>query len=225
MGTKHLGRKNMRVTPVIVLVVLLLVTTLGFGYLYIDANSKLSDIQTTSNKQKSQINELESALSASREAWEMINVTKSFGIGFERAHISLVCSYTSLYTQINDNGTIINGYMHQNEHVYICSPRDNMTLRVTADLHETTRSIPIVIFKGTSDDAGYSQLNSLEVKPDAFNEFTVVLPEKGWYSVSSSNAAFYPFREYDYGYVIHVEMELYDGVSFIPFVIRTLEFY
>ncbi|MCX6654259.1 MAG: hypothetical protein NTY03_03955, partial [Candidatus Bathyarchaeota archaeon] len=68
----------MRVTPVIVLVVLLLVTTLGFGYLYIDANGKLSDIQTTSNKQKQQISELESALIASHEAWEMINITKSF---------------------------------------------------------------------------------------------------------------------------------------------------
>ena len=224
MGTRHLGRENMRVTPVIVLAVLLLVTTLGFGYLYIDANGKLSDIQTTSNKQKSQISELESALIASHEAWEMINITKSFGIGFERAHISLVCSYTSLYTRINDNGTIINGYIHQNEHVYIYSPRDNVILRVTADLHETTRSIPVVIFRG-SDDAGYSPLNSLEVKPDAFNEFNVVLPEKGWYSVSSSDAAFYPFREYDYGYVIHVEMELIDGVSFIPFVIRALEFY
>ena len=78
MGTKHLGRKNMRVTPVIVLVVLLLVTTLGFGYLYIDANGKLSDIQTTSNKQKSQINELESALITSHEAWEMINARADF---------------------------------------------------------------------------------------------------------------------------------------------------
>jgi hypothetical protein len=98
-----------------------------------------------------------------------------------------------------------------------------MTLRVTANLHESTRNIPIVIFKETDDLARYSKppLISLEAKPDAYNEFNVVLSEKGWYSVSSFQIGFYSDPKYDYS--IHVEMQLSDGISFIPFVIRTWE--
>jgi hypothetical protein len=71
------GRITMRITPVTALIALLLATTLGLGYLYINTNSKLSDLKTISNNQNTRINELESTLSASREALEMVNITKA----------------------------------------------------------------------------------------------------------------------------------------------------
>ena len=213
----------MRLTPVLALLAILLVTTLALGYLYIDTSRRLSDLRTISNNQNTRINELESTLSASREAWEIVNITKSFGSSYERAHISLTGSYHSLYTTTNVNGTIVNGYTHQPEYAYIYSPRDNMTLHITANLYESTRNIPIVIFEKPDEVASYSKppLYSLEAKPDAYNEFNVVLPLKGWYSVSSMQRGFYYDPKYDYS--IWVELRLYDGVSFIPFVIRSWE--
>jgi hypothetical protein len=220
---KPQGRIVMKITSVTALLALLLATTLGLGYLYINTNNKLSDLKTISNNQNTRINELESTLSASREAWEIVNITKSFGSSYERAHISLTGSYHSLYTTTNVNGTIVNGYTHQPEYAYIYSPRDNMTLHITANLYESTRNIPIIIFEKPDDFASYSQppLYTLEAKPDAYNEFNVVLLEKGWYSVSSMQRGFYSDPKLDYS--IWVEMRLYDGVSFIPFVIRTWE--
>ena len=54
----------------------------------------------------------------------------------------------------------------------------------------------------------------MEAKPNAYNEYNVVLPMKGWYSVSSMQQVVYSDPKYDYN--ISVEMRLFDGVSFIP---------
>jgi hypothetical protein len=207
------------------LIAILLTSSLGLGYLYLDEANKLSDLMTLTQNQQIRINELESTLSASRESWELVNITKSFGIGYDRAHISLVGTFRSLFTRIMVNETTtISGYIHQSEHAYIYSPRDNMTLRVTANLYESTRNVSIFIFDKPYDIGNYSKspLASFEAKPDVFNEFYVVLPEMGWYKVFSSGTDNY-LESYDS--FISVEMLLYDGNNFIPFVIRTWELY
>ncbi|MCX6653657.1 MAG: hypothetical protein NTY03_00900, partial [Candidatus Bathyarchaeota archaeon] len=77
------------------LIAILLTSSLGLGYLNLDEANKLSDLMTLTQNQQIRINELESTLSASRESWELVNITKSFGIGYDRAHISLVGTFRS----------------------------------------------------------------------------------------------------------------------------------
>jgi hypothetical protein len=162
-------------------------------------------------------------LSASREAWEIVNITKSYGSSFERAQISLAATYHSLYPEMYENGTLLSGKDHIAEYAYIYSPRDNMTLRINANVDDSTRNIPIWIFKETDDlPSNKSLLASFEAKPDVYNEFSVVLPVKGWYYVISREKVIYSDPNLDYS--LNVEMRLYDGVSFIPFVIRTWDF-
>jgi hypothetical protein len=220
------GEGGMRQILVYTTLAILLVTSLGLGYLYTDTNTKLSDLKTVSTNQNNRIQELESTLSAYRDAWELVNITKSYGSSYERAQISLTASYHSLYTTtINENGTLVSEYMHQPEYAYIYSPRDNTTLHINANLYESTRNIPITIFDSVEDvAASYSKppLYSLEAKPNTYNEYNVVLPMKGWYSVSSMQQVIYSDPKYDYN--IYVEMRLFDGVSFIPFVIREWPF-
>jgi hypothetical protein len=100
-----------------------------------------------------------------------------------------------------------------------------MTLRINAALRESTRNIPIGVFKVTDDLSGQttSTLARFEAKPDVYNEFSVVLPVKGWYYVISREGLLLTDPKLDYN--IHVEMRLYDGISFIPFVIRTWDFH
>jgi hypothetical protein len=212
-----LGKDKMKLSLVLALLALLIVTSLGLGYLYLDTNRRLSDLEYISNNQITRINELESMLGSSHEAWELVNITKSFGSGYNMAHISLMGFYDSIYGEIVNVSITKSGYQHQNEYSLIYSPRDNMTLRITADLHESIRNIPIEIF----DMSAYktqAPIYSLEAKPDAYNEFKVVLPVKGWYDVSSYREWFYSDPKYDYS--LHVAMQLNDGTSFIPFVIR-----
>jgi hypothetical protein len=210
----------MRQIFVLSLIAILLVSSLGLGYLYLDANTKLSDLKTVSNNQNTRINELETMLSASREAWEIVNITKSFGSSFESAEISLVATYHSLYPTIWANGTLVSGKNHLPEYAYLYSPRDNMTLRINANVDDSTRNIPIWVFKETSPSGeNRSLLVSFEAKPGAYNEFNVVLPVKGWYSVFSRDRVIYSDPSLDY--YLSVEMRLYDGVGFIPFVIKT----
>jgi hypothetical protein len=111
------------------------------------------------------------------------------------------------------------------EYAYVYSPRDNMTLHINANVDYSTRNIPIWVFKEDDSLSGEnrSQLVSFYAKPDVYNEFNVVLPVKGWYSVFSRDRPIYSDPSLDY--YISVEMRLYDGVSFIPFVIRTWNFY
>jgi hypothetical protein len=205
---------------------LLLVTSLGLGYLYVDTDTKLSDLKTVSTNQNNRLQEFETTLSAYREAWDLLNITNSFGSSMERAHISLVATYNSEYiTEQDENGALISRYLHRPECAYLYSPRDNMTLHINANLYESTRNIPIKIYDTLEDNAAsYSKppLYSLEAKPNAFNEYNVVLPVKGWYSVSSMQQVVYSDPKYDYN--IYVELRLFDGVSFIPFVIREWPF-
>ncbi|MCX6650011.1 MAG: hypothetical protein NTV61_11620 [Candidatus Bathyarchaeota archaeon] len=215
----------MRQILVFDLLAVLIVASLGLGYLYIDANTKISDLKTVSNNQNTRINELESMLSASREAWEIVNITKSYGSSYERAQISLVATYHSLYLEMYENGTLLSGKDHMPEYAYIYSPRANMTLRINANVDESTRNISIWVFKEKDSLSGYnrSRLVGFEAKPDAYNEFNVVLPVKGWYYVFSRDRVFYSDPNLDYK--INVEMRLYDGVRFIPFVIRIWNVY
>ena len=133
----------MRQILVYAFLALLLVTSLGLGYLYVDVSSRLSDLKTVSTNQNNRIQELESTLGAYREAWELVNITKSYGSSMERAHISLVATYHSEYTTMQDEkGALISRYLHRPECAYIYSPRDNVTLHINANLLESTRNIP-----------------------------------------------------------------------------------
>jgi hypothetical protein len=232
MVDPHTSVQARRFTLVLALLALLLVTSLGLGYLYMDTNRRLSDSETVSNNQITRINELEFMLSASREAWEIVNITKSFGGGLERVgvdpvvtKIALVAIYHSQGPTIYENGTLGSINDHYPEYAYVYSPRANMTLRINAVLRESTRNIPIGVFKVTDDLAGHttSTLARFEAKSDVYNEFSVVLPVKGWYYVISREGFLLTDPKLDYN--IRVEMRLYDGISFIPFVIRTWDFY
>ncbi len=211
---------------------MMLVATLGSVYLYAGASYQLSVSKALVLSQESQIGDLDSQirylvsmLNSSREASELLNITSSFGIGNGRAHISLVGVFSSLFSRGMVNGTTETyGYIHQSEYAYVYSPRENLTLRVSAYLYESTRSIPIRVFRGSIDtdpSSLSSPLITLEAKPGAYNEFNVVLPGKGWYSVSSFDSPFFSDPKYDY--TIHVELMMLDGARSIPFVIRSWE--
>ena len=150
-----------------------------------------------------------------------MNITKSYGSSYERAQIALVATYHSHYPEIYENGSLVSGKDHMPEYAYIYSPRNNITLRINANVDDSTRNIPIWVMKETDSlsDSNRSQLVNFEAKPDAYNEFNVVLPVKGWYMVFSRDRIIYSDPNLDY--YLNVEMRLYDGASFIPFVIKT----
>ncbi len=178
--------------------------------------------QVTSLTERNSV--LESELAPAREALEMMNLTRTFGVGFERAHISQVAAYTTLYARMLQNGTYVPVYVHVNERAQFFSQRANLTLRVTANL-EAKKNITIVIYyTGLNEDASdspvYEQICSLVARPDAYNEFNVNLVERGWYYIVSDTRVIDPESDY----IIHVEMMLSDGNNFLPFVIRSWEF-
>ncbi len=217
------GSKTIGGVFLILIITLASVSSLFFLQQH-DYQGQVSTYQAQLTSLSQQTNRLESQLASAREAWDMVNLTRSYGVGFERAHISLVASYSSLYSQIPQNGTYVNGYIHVNEFAQIFSPRANLTMRVTSSL-SSNRNITIYIFyKGLDDDSSnqtHLPLYTLEVHPGNYNEFNVVLVEKGWYNISSFTYVSYPESDY----YIHVEMLLSDGISFLPFVIRSWEFY
>lgn len=203
----------------------ILVAALELAYLYIDASNQLADARTLARNQESQIANLDSKVNSLREASELLNVTSSFGIGFGRAHISLVGTFHSLLSKFVINSTTEReGYVHQSEYAYIYTPRGNVTLRVTANLYNSMRNIPIRVYSGSLDSdvsLSISLLYTFEAKPDTFNEFSFALPEKGWYSVSSFGIQSFGDPRYDYN--IYVELMVLDRAKTIPFVIRSWE--
>ena len=214
----------MKQAQIFALMITILVAALELAYLYIDASSQLENTRILASNQESQIVNLNSMVNSLREASELINVTRSFGIGFGRAHISLVGTFHSLLSKFMINGTMEReGYVHQSEYAYIYTPRDNVTLRVTASLYDSLRDVPIRVYSGSLDSGTNltSLLYTFEVKPNAYNEFSVTLPEKGWYSVSSFGTLSFWDPRFDYN--INVEMMMLDGVNSIPFVIRSWE--
>jgi hypothetical protein len=208
----------------VILAVALIVSGVGLVELnnrYIDLSGRYIDASNQISIQRSQIDVLDSKLSASVQSSELVDLMKTFGVGFERAHISLLGRFSTLYSRMLVNGTTEGTFVHITEYAYVYAPRDNLTLRVTAHL-ESTRNIPITVFReeGEAASVNSTRLTSLEVKPDAFNEFYVELPTRGWYRVVC-----YAFSDPMEEYNIYAEIMMIDGTQSIPFVLRTWEFY
>lgn len=203
----------------------ILIVTLSLAWIYVDTNSRLSALTNVSDAQKAKINGLEFKINDYSEAWQLVNITSAYSHGVMRAQVTFEGVYASAFTKIMINNTkAMDGYLHEFEAAYIYAPRNNVTLRIVASLRETTRNIPIVVFRGTDDIAShYSKppLFSLEAKPEVYNEFNIVLPEMGWYSVSSYRSVLYTDPKYDY--YIRVAMWISDGGTDIPFVIRSFK--
>ena len=160
----------------VILALALIVSGVGLVTLnnsYFDLLTRYMDASSQLNTQRSQIDELDTKLRASLESSELVDVMKSYGVGLERAHISLIANFDTFYSRMSVNGTFVPVFIHHSESAHIYSPRDNMTIRVTANLRETTRNITIwIVSEGNAsgnDPDVSTPLVSLEVKPDAFN--------------------------------------------------------
>lgn len=205
-----------------VVIAALLIASLGLGWLYTDAGGRLSDLTAASGAQSARISELEAQLLAAREAWEMVNITKSHYTDSFKAQVTLEGTYESILSTVISGTEETKAFLHQCEVAHIYVPRDNVTLRIVASLRNATRNIPVYIFSGTDDmAASYSKppLYLLEAKPGERNEFFAELPQRGWYSVSTYRAVIYDDPKNDYS--IHVDMQVIDGYQSIPFVVRS----
>jgi hypothetical protein len=203
-------------------IITLIATTLGSTYLYLKTSDNLTNTQTLAEKQ---IKILEEKLNATQETTELLDIAKRYGIGFDRAEVTILGAYSSMYsTMLTSNGTKIDSYAHQSEYAYFYSTRSNVTLQIRAELHQSNRNIRIDVFKGSMENSSdRTLLYTCTAEPDTYNEFNLVLPSKGWYSISSFDYAVYPDSKFDY--FIHVEFLILSKGSEIPFVVRTWNLY
>ncbi len=197
---------------------LLLVAVVTFAGLYIDLNGKYSALTLANEDTKARLTESETKLEGLSTLMALETFVK------ESSDFRVVCSFTSSYyqsyvTYLTSNGNVTKRFDSSGlPWVFVYVPEAGATLTLIAIVQsgEGTKA-PITVQKAKSGRLGLDVISKDDVvfsgEAFPFAEFSVPLPESGWYLVSSQglidgNSLGYHYSPAEGNFNLHLQIQM-----------------